>query len=97
MGKNAGAAYVFTRNGEFWQQQQKLVGIDTDSHDRFGFSTSVSGDVAVIGAPGAEDYAMDENQYVKPGSSELRYFEGLYEPRRYPTTAVRSKRAATTS
>eukprot|EP00937_MAST-01D_sp_MAST-1D-sp2_P000215 g215.t1 len=56
---------------------QKLVGADTDSHDHFGASVGVYGDVAAIGAPGAEDYNIDPNMYTIPGTSTLRYFEGL--------------------
>ncbi|MCW5206823.1 FG-GAP repeat protein [Desulfobulbus sp. F5] len=50
---NKGAAYVFTRTNGVWSQQQKLVsntGGATD--DFFGYSVSVSGDTAIIGAYG---------------------------------------------
>jgi hypothetical protein len=51
----AGAAYVFTRSGTTWSQQQKLVGTGTNgrvSSDSFGGSVAISGDTAVIGANG---------------------------------------------
>ena len=49
-GGNAGAAYVFTRSGVTWIQQQKLAPSDGASGDDFGRSVGLSGDTAVIGA-----------------------------------------------
>jgi len=46
----AGAAYVFTRSGNTWSQQQRLTASDMAFHNRFGWSVSISGDTAVIGA-----------------------------------------------
>jgi hypothetical protein len=45
-----GSAYVFTRNGTTWTQQQKLTASDGAVDDRFGFSVSVSGNTAIVGA-----------------------------------------------
>jgi hypothetical protein len=47
---DSGAAYVFTRNGASWTQQQKLTASDAAATDRFGFSVAISGDTAVLGA-----------------------------------------------
>jgi hypothetical protein len=46
----AGAAYVFTRNGTSWSQQAYLKASNTDLADHFGFAVSVSGDTIVVGA-----------------------------------------------
>mgnify|MGYP000642752938 CR=1 FL=1 len=46
----SGAAYVFTGSGESWSEQAKLIGSDTASFDRFGFSVSIDDDTIVIGA-----------------------------------------------
>jgi len=53
IGANAdqGAAYVFTRNGAVWTQQQRLIAADGEAGDRFGFSVALSGDTLVVGAP----------------------------------------------
>ncbi len=50
-GDNAGAAYVFEQdeNG-VWQQSQKLLADDAQASDRFGYSVSVSGATAIVGA-----------------------------------------------
>ncbi|HYL78170.1 MAG TPA: hypothetical protein VEU96_28400, partial [Bryobacteraceae bacterium] len=47
---NQGTAYAFVRSGGVWSQQQKLTALDGAVGDSFGFSASVSGDTAVIGA-----------------------------------------------
>lgn len=47
---NSGAAYVFTRRGDAWSQEAKLLADDGDTHDLFGGSVSVSGDTALVGA-----------------------------------------------
>jgi hypothetical protein len=50
-----GSAYVFTRNDTTWTQQAKLVASDGQSDDFFGWFISLSGDTALIGAPGDSD------------------------------------------
>ncbi|MEZ5454614.1 MAG: FG-GAP repeat protein [Lysobacteraceae bacterium] len=45
-----GSAYVFTRSGSTWTQQAKLVAGDGAITDRFGFSVTLDGDTALVGA-----------------------------------------------
>ncbi|RYY66028.1 MAG: hypothetical protein EOO13_16395 [Chitinophagaceae bacterium] len=47
-----GSAYIFYRSGNTWTQQQKLLASDGTSGDWFGESVSISGDYAIMGAPG---------------------------------------------
>ncbi len=47
-----GSAYVFARSGTTWNPQQKLTASDGAASGRFGFSVTVSGDTAVVGAYG---------------------------------------------
>jgi len=54
-GLNSGSAYVFRWDGGTWVEEAKLIALDGDVHDNFGYSVSVSGDVAVIGAYGNGD------------------------------------------
>jgi len=49
---NAGAAYVFVRNGTNWSQQAYLKASHTDGGDQFGASVAASGDTIIITAPG---------------------------------------------
>ena len=50
-GLNSGAAYVFTRSGSDWSQKTKLTAADGAAGDVFGWSVSLSGNTALIGAP----------------------------------------------
>ena len=47
-----GGAYVFVRSGGVWSQQQELMASDAAAGDYFGYTVSISGDTAVIGAYG---------------------------------------------
>ena len=51
-GIQSGSAYVFRFDPDTscWVEEQKLTASDASSHDRFGQSVSVSGEVAVVGA-----------------------------------------------
>jgi hypothetical protein len=48
---NAGAAYVYVLNGSNWSQQAELTALDSAAFLTFGFSVSIDGDTALIGAP----------------------------------------------
>jgi len=54
-GDTSGSAYVFTRTGTTWTQQAKLLASDGAMGDHFGWSVSLSGDTALIGAPFDDD------------------------------------------
>jgi hypothetical protein len=45
-----GSAYVFVRSNNTWAIQQKLIASDGIANDNFGFSTSIDGDVIIVGA-----------------------------------------------
>ena len=49
-GVRAGSAYVYTRTGGTWVEQQKLVASDAAGGGQFGWSVSISGDAIVLGA-----------------------------------------------
>jgi hypothetical protein len=53
---DSGSAYVFTRTGILWTQQQKLLASDGATADYFGNCVSLDGDLALIGA-----YLDDDN------------------------------------
>ncbi len=54
-GFNSGSAYIYQRNADgSWTQQQKLTASDGAASDQFGYSVSISGDYAIIGAHGDE-------------------------------------------
>ena len=58
-GLNAGAAYVFSKSGSNWVEQQKLSNNDGASHDMFGYALAVSDSIIAVGAPGANIQGMN--------------------------------------
>ncbi len=74
---NAGAAWIFTRNGNSWSSQTKLIGSNAVGSARFGRSVSISsdGNTAIVG--GYEDdaakgavwvYTRSGNSWTQQGS-----------------------------
>ena len=70
----AGAAYVFVRNGDTWEQQAKLTADDAGKADRFGHSVAMVGESIIVGSPlndtvGGKDtgaayvYVRDNNRW----------------------------------
>ncbi len=59
-GNDCGAAYVYRWSGGSWAEEQTVTATDADSGDKFGGAVSVSGEVALIGAPG-DDYNSESN------------------------------------
>lgn len=60
-GIDQGSAYVFVRSGSVWREQGRIEANDAGAADYFGFSVSVDGDTAAVGAP-YWDFAGDQNQ-----------------------------------
>ena len=50
-GKDAGAAYIFTRSGDTWTQQAKLTSPEAAAGAQFGMSVDVDGDTVAVIAP----------------------------------------------
>jgi FG-GAP repeat len=48
--KDQGAAYVFARSGESWNQLRNLTADDGALGDKFGVSVAISGNTVVVGA-----------------------------------------------
>ncbi|MEM7130359.1 MAG: SdrD B-like domain-containing protein [Chloroflexota bacterium] len=64
-----GAAYVFTRSGSTWSEQQKLTASDAATGDQFGWAVAVSGDTAIIGADGENSGAGAAYVFTRSGST----------------------------
>jgi hypothetical protein len=54
MNEDQGAAYVFKRTGETWNQQAKLIAADGTPNTNFGSSLAISGSRVIVGAQNAE-------------------------------------------
>ncbi|HEX9713604.1 MAG TPA: FG-GAP repeat protein [Actinomycetota bacterium] len=55
-GTDSGSAYVFARSGSTWTQETKLTASDGAAGDQFGWSVSVEGDTALVGAYFDDDH-----------------------------------------
>jgi len=51
-GTDSGTAYVFALEGDNWVEQAKLIATDASLYDEFGAAVAISGNRALIGAPG---------------------------------------------
>jgi hypothetical protein len=49
-GTDSGSAYIFKRDETSWSQQAKLTASDGTGYESFGYSVSISGDLAIVGA-----------------------------------------------
>jgi hypothetical protein len=71
-GTNSGAAYVFVRNGTAWTEEAKLTASDGAAQDWFGAEVSLSGDTALVGAPGDDASGSDSGAayvFVRSGAT----------------------------
>ena len=68
---NQGSAYIFLKAGIIWSQESKLTSSDGKANDNFGVSVSISGDYAIVGAPGD-----DISTNFKQGSAYIYYRTG---------------------
>jgi hypothetical protein len=78
-----GEGYVYVRTGSTWLSQAHLIAADGKASDHFGESVSVSGDTALIGAPGkGTAYVFvrtgttwtQQAQLVTSGAGRIEYF-----------------------
>jgi uncharacterized protein (TIGR03437 family) len=58
---NQGTAYVFTRSGTTWSQQQQLNAAAAADSDNFGFAVALQNETTVVGAP-ADDVNGNSDQ-----------------------------------
>ena len=49
-GTDSGSVYIFKRDGENWTQQTKITASDNNAGDWFGWTASIHGEYAIIGA-----------------------------------------------
>ena len=69
-GDDTGCAYIFVRDGDEWTEQTKLTADDAEDGDWFGYSVSISGDYAIVGAIKDDDDGEDSGSayiFVRDG------------------------------
>ncbi len=67
----AGSAYIFVNNAGTWSQANKIVNTDRAAGDQFGYSVSISGDYALIGANLEDEDAAGANNMFSAGSAYI--------------------------
>jgi hypothetical protein len=69
---NTGSAYIFTRSGTTWSEEQKIQASDKQGGDQFGWSVTISGDgnTAIVGALG-EDAVVGTNTLFNAGAAYI--------------------------
>jgi hypothetical protein len=75
---NAGAAYVFVRNGNVWSQQAYVKASNTRADSSFGLNVSASGDTIAVGAPQESSNATsingNQSDTTAPGAGAIYVF-----------------------
>ena len=71
----SGSAYIFEQEGSQWLEHTKLIASDGSYSDNFGWSVSISGDYAIVGAECDTDngiyngsayiFKQEENQWIE--------------------------------
>jgi hypothetical protein len=68
---NAGAVYVFVRDGSTWSPQAYLKAANAEASDRFGLSVAIAEDTLVVGAAGEDSSGSDlgDNSAANAGAA----------------------------
>jgi hypothetical protein len=66
---NTGAAYAYSRTGEAWTLQEKLVALNGNPNDYFGYSVALEDRLGVVGAFGARGFAGSVYPFKRNGTS----------------------------
>ena len=75
-GKDAGAVYVFSRDGDTWKQEAKLEAKSTRKNDHFGTNVATTGKIAIIGAN-----VHEENALASGAAYSFVNVDGVWEER----------------
>ena len=75
--KDAGAAYVFAREGDTWKRQVKLIRKAESKGDQFGSGVAVAGNIAIVGAP-----AVDEEGLASGAAYGFARVDGVWEEKK---------------
>ncbi len=67
-----GSAYIYTWNGDEWMEEAKIAVTDNISADVFGTSVCISGNTAIIGAPGCNGSKGAAYIFIRTGSTWIK-------------------------
>ena len=80
---NAGAAYIFQRDGADWDWKAKLTADDGAEEDYFGWSVAISGDYAIVGA-----FLDDNNTKIDNGAAYIFHRDGVAWTQHYKLSGI---------
>ncbi|HVK67874.1 MAG TPA: FG-GAP repeat protein [Polyangium sp.] len=72
--ENAGAAYLFVREGDAWKEQQKLVSPNPEAIGSFGTAVAIAGNLVLVGASREDGVGVDSGAayvFVRDASGSL--------------------------
>jgi hypothetical protein len=75
---DAGAAYVYNWDGTTFNFEAKLVAPVDGSYDNFGYTVSISGNLALVGAPYEDENEVDAVSINNSGSAYLFRNTGVW-------------------
>ena len=73
-GQDAGAVYIFGRDGNAWRQLAKVLGEGGRKGDKFGNSVATNGNVAIVGAP-----IREEDAFASGAAYALARVDGVWQ------------------
>ena len=73
-GQDAGAAYIFGRDGNSWKQLAKVLGKSGRKGDKFGNGVATNGNVAIVGAP-----IRDEDAFASGAAYAFARVDGVWQ------------------
>ena len=68
--QNAGAAYVFKRETQGWEQKAKLTANTPGLNNQFGNAVAIDGDYAIVGEEDSDNYSYTGAVYIYERSGE---------------------------
>jgi len=75
---NAGAAFIYTRQGDTWDEGVKVMAPDGSNEERFGISVDVSGNMVIIGSNFDSNFDEDDSSNFEDKSgSAFVYIRNL--------------------
>ncbi len=69
-GMDSGSAYVFLRDGIFWEEEAKLTASDGNAFDLFGWCVAIDGSYVIVGS------TWDDDNGINSGSAYVFYGDG---------------------
>ena len=76
---SAGAAYIFMRVGDTWEEQAYLKASNAEANDKFGDAVTIAGTTVIVGAPkeSSNGSSPNDNSMISAGAAYVFAFDGV--------------------